>query len=67
MSKMPKKVTLRKYYPDSTLSDETLLNIAKWLAIYLHQEFVLPGNHTLKCLIKYEEHRSNNIEHSLEW
>jgi len=57
MSKMPKKDTLRKYYRESVLSDDELLGIAEWLTEYLKQEFVLPGNHMLKCLIEYEEHR----------
>lgn len=57
MSKMPRKVTLRKYYQKSELSDDELLGIAEWLTGYLQQEFVLPGNHMLKCLIEYEESR----------
>lgn len=55
MSKMPKKDTLRRYYRDSELSDDELLGIAEWLTEYLKQEFVLPGNHMLKCLIEFKE------------
>lgn len=59
MSNMPRKDTLRKYYRNSKLSDVELLDIAEWLTKYLDQEFVLPSNHTLKCLIYYEEDQQN--------
>lgn len=57
MSKMPKKETLRKYYPKCDLSDEEMVEITKWLRKYLNKEFILPSNHMLKCLIEYEEYR----------
>ena len=56
-SHMPRKDTLRRYHKDSSLTDDDLLSIAGWLKEHLDQKFVLPDNHMLKCLIKYEENR----------
>ena len=56
-SHMPRKDTLRRYYRDSSLSDDDLLSTAEWLREHLDQKFVLPDNQMLRCLVEYEEHR----------
>jgi hypothetical protein len=52
---MPRKDTLRKYYPDSTLSDDELMRIAEWLRDYTGQTAVSPDNRILKALIAFKE------------
>lgn len=51
---MPKKETLRKYYPDCNLPDEKMMKIAEWLRVHLNQEHISPTNKLLKVLITWE-------------
>ncbi len=57
---MPKPETLRKYYPNSSLSDAELVEIAEWVRKYLGREHISPGNILLKVLIKWEEVQRKN-------
>lgn len=56
-SKMPKAETLRKHFPDCSLTDEKLIEITEWLRDYLKQEHITPNNKVLKVLIAREEYK----------
>ena len=54
ISKMPKIATLRKHFPNYSLSDERMMEIAEWLRDYLKQQHITPNNKMLKVLIDFE-------------
>lgn len=56
VTKMPKASTLRKYYPESKLSDDKLVEIAEWLKKYIKHQHISADNHILAALIAWEEY-----------
>lgn len=52
---MPKKETLRRYYPDSSLTDEELLELAVWVSEFLGIEWIKVNNKTYAALVAYIE------------
>ena len=54
-SKMPKAETLRKYYPNSKLSNEQLVTVAEFVRDFLKKEHVSPGNDAVASIIAWEE------------
>lgn len=56
-SKMPTLETMRKHYPDCSLTDDKLMELPEWLRVELKQEHVSPINKCLKILIAWEDHK----------
>lgn len=59
---MPKISTLRKHFPECSLSDERIGDVAEWLRVYLRQQHITPNNKLLKVLIAYEAYRDGIYE-----
>lgn len=55
VSKMPTLKTLRKYFPDTRLDDDRLIEVANWVKQYLRQEHISPANNILKAIVSWED------------
>lgn len=62
ISKMPKIKTLRRHFPNCSLSDDELIKITEWLRDYLGQQHITPNNKLLKVLIDYEISKNKEMK-----
>ena len=56
-NRMPKKETMRKYYKDSPLSDDNLMELAEFVRDQQGGQGVSMLSYPLKVLIAWEEQR----------
>lgn len=54
-NKMPHADTLRRYYPDSALSDKKLMELAEFVRAHTGKNHISPDNEVLRVLVVWEE------------